>query len=149
MSSVTTLPLRFRVTTREGAAMTPATFSHSSSCPAPEIPSRHPHDETASCSEGARSSIAAAALTSIPTGSASERRAGSSARSIVVPSTSSRSRYSASDSAPVGRASPKLTLGRGAKPPLYATGSCVRRNARSNMRAKSRWLVHLTLPALV
>ena len=57
MSSVTRLPLRVRVTTSVGAAMTSATFSHSSSCPVPETSTRHTHDETASCSDGAPSSI--------------------------------------------------------------------------------------------
>ena len=58
------------------------------------------------------------------------------------------SRYSATDSAPVGSAKPKLTRGRGVKPPLVATRRPTRRNARSQIRAVSRWLVKRTLPSL-
>ena len=65
-----------------------------------------------------------------------------------VPSTRSTSRYSASDSWPVERARPKWSLGRGEKPSLRATGSSARRSTRSQIRARSRWLVKRTLPRL-
>ena len=62
---------------------------------------------------------------------------------------SSKSRYSASLSWPTDRASPKLTLGRGEKPSVNASGSCSMRNARSKARATSRCETNRTLPRLV
>ena len=44
----------------------------------------------------------------------------------------------------MGRASPKLTLGRGVNPAVWAIGNDVRRSARSHIRATSRWLVEST-----
>src|SRR6266540_2810238 len=61
-------------------------------------------------------------------------------------SASCTSRYSASLSCPTDRASPKLTLGRGANPCVKASGSCSIRNARSNARATSRCEMNRTLP---
>src|SRR5439155_8144113 len=99
---------------------------------------------TASCSAGARSASATVPVTSIPSGNASDTRCASESRGTS--STSCTSRYSASLSCPTDRASLKLTLGRGAKPWVNASGSCSMRNARSNARATSRWEMNRTLP---
>ena len=50
--------------------------------------------------------------------------------------------------APVGRARPKLSSGRGENPSDQATGRPLRRSARSHMRATSRWLVNRIFPML-
>src|SRR4051794_13150820 len=102
---------------------------------------------TASCSAGARSASATVPVTSIPSGNASDTRCAS--ESSGTSSTSCTSRYSASLSCPTDRASPKLTLGRGAKPCVNASGSCSMRKARSNARATSRWEMKRTLPRFV
>ena len=60
--------------------------------------------------------LAARAVASTPRGSASDSRTARSPSSTAAPSASSRSRYSATDSWPVGRARPKLTLGLGENP---------------------------------
>ncbi len=146
-SSVTGCPLRDRVTTASGLCIKATTRSsrawerRGAAGERPEGPRAAAHRQvqanTSSCSEGVRGSIQSAAVTSTPVGSAGDRRDGK-VRTSRPPSVVSKSRYSATDSQPVGRASPKLTLGRGEKPAVYASGSSTRRNARSHMRATSR-----------
>ncbi len=86
----------------------------------------------------------------MPSGNRALRAAGSCATGVSPGWASPRrtSRYSPSDSHPVGRARPKLTSGCGTKPCEYATGSPLRRSARSHILATSRWLVKRILPAL-
>ena len=84
MSSVTSSPLRVRVTTTEEAASTAATRGQ----PAPPasgagagVPSgaaahRHVHDVTSSCSEGVPGVISSAAVASTPTGKRRRQPAG-------------------------------------------------------------------------
>ncbi len=84
------------------------------------MPMDHEQEVTSCCSEPARRSIGAAASTSMPAGRRSESRPGNASTSMPAVSgrCSSRttSRYSANDSQPVGRASPKLSWGRGENP---------------------------------
>ncbi len=86
----------------------------------------------------------------MPSGSKALRAAGICATGVSPAEAAPRrtSRYSPSDSHPVGSASPKLTKGWGTKPCEYATGSPLRRKTRPQIRATSRWLVNRILPAL-
>ena len=115
-SSVTSCPLRWRVTTSDWAASAEAASSGSRPASAPVTSMSQSQEVTSSCSEPARSSRVTAPCTSMPAGRAGDRRAARVLTSSGVPAASSRSRYSASDSWPVERASPKLTLGRGENP---------------------------------
>ena len=108
---------------------------------------RHTTAVTASCNAGARSVSGTAPVTAMPSGNASVSDTDSGSRSTS--SANTRSRYSASLSCPVDSASPKLTFGRGEKPSVNASGSCVIRNARSSARATSRCEIQRTLPRFV
>ena len=115
---MTSRPLRWRVMTSESAASACSTSPDSSAGETEAASTSHVQDVTSSCREPARSSITETAWTSIPAGRASDNRAGKllMSTSPAFSAASSRSRYSATDSWPVGRASPKLTLGRGENP---------------------------------
>ena len=97
-----------------------ATCSSSCGPDTPAISITHEHDVTNCCSEPAPRSAAAASSTSIPAGSRPVSRPGGHATSTPAASARSSSMttstYSASDSHPVGRASPKLSWGRGENP---------------------------------
>ena len=68
---------------------------------------------TASCSESAPAGTGAVAVTSMPTGRPADKRRPDRRRGRLRWLPKSMSRYSASDSAPVGSAKPKLIRGRG------------------------------------
>src|SRR5262245_51594925 len=100
----------------------------------------------ASCSAGARSANGATPVTAMPSGNAGFTTAATS--SVSTSRVHSTSRYSASLSYPTASAGPKLTLGRGEKPSVNATGSSATRNARSKARATSRCEMNRTGPRL-
>ena len=80
----------------------------------------HEHEVTCCCKEPPPLSTGAARATSMPSGRRPVKRAGSASRSTSAASarlaSRTTSRYSARDSHPVGRASPKLSWGRGENP---------------------------------
>ena len=143
-------PFRSRRTMRTGAASTFSIRSPISSPGTLSTSNSQVHDATSCWSDPSVSATNAATWTSMPSGSKALRAAGICATGVSPGRAAPRrtSRYSPSDSQPVGRASPKLTSGWGTKPCEYATGSPLRRNARSHIRATSRWLVKRILPSL-
>ena len=105
--------------------------------------------QTVSCSDPRFTSEISPASTVKPTGKASLARSRrGSTSSPVRDSANSMSMYSATDSPPVGSASPKLKRGRGVNPVLVATGTAAMRIARSQSRAVSRCPVKRILPSL-
>ena len=149
-SSATFLPLRSRMTGSSVAVRMVSTGAMSASGDVPGTSMTHVHEVTASWREVSERSMTTTASTSTPGGSSGVSRSGSASRSTSAPSGSVRStsRYSPSDSWPVDSASPKCIFGRGEKPSVLAIGSSARRRARSQQRARSRWLVKRTLPSL-
>src|SRR5580704_2865345 len=143
-------PFRSRRTMRTGAASTFSIRSPISSLGTLSTSNSQVHDATSCWSDPSVSATKAATWTSMPSGSKALRAAGICATGVSPGRAAPRrtSRYSPSDSQPVGRASPKLTSGWGTKPCEYATGSPLRRKARSHIRATSRWLVKRILPSL-
>ena len=147
MSSVDVVPLRMRSSGSVSACVSRSTTA-STSAPAGAV-SAQVTAQTVSCSEPRFASDSSPASTVKPTGKASLVRATSGAMSsVVIGSASSMSMYSATDSPPVGSASPKLNRGRGVNPVLVATGTAAMRVARSHSRAVSRCPVKRILPSL-
>ena len=113
-SSTTSRPLRSRRMGRQSAsrARPIAASSWARSMPGTWI--SHVHEDTSSWSELVPGSTTPTPTTSTPSGSTDPTPRASSAGSTA--SSNTMSRYSAIDSHPVGRASPKLSCGRGVNP---------------------------------